>query len=303
MAVIRRLNYQHLLYFWSVVRTGSLTRACEELALSAPTISMQLRTLEERLGEKLLAKSGRALVPTEVGRMVFSYADEIFGLGQDLLEALDHRPTARPLRLVVGTDDVVPKEIAYRILKPTLALKRPVRIVCREGTLERLVAGLALHEVDVVLSDAPVTPSLNVRAYNHSLGTCEVLWMATPTLAKTLRRAFPKSLDGVPILLPTDDTAIRRALDQWLAKQEVRPVMIGEFEDYAMLREFARSGHGFAPVPSILEEQFRKEYGVARVGVATGVKAEFYAISVERKIKNPAVAEMIEQGREAFLSI
>lgn len=303
MAISRKLNYQHLLYFWSVVRTGSLTRACEELALSAPTISMQLRTLEERLGEKLLAKSGRALVPTEVGRMVFSYADEIFGLGQDLLEALDHRPTARPLRLVVGTDDVVPKEIAYRILKPTLALKRPVRIVCREGTLERLVAGLALHEVDVVLSDAPVTPSLNVRAYNHSLGTCEVLWMATPTLAKTLRRAFPKSLDGVPVLLPTDDTAIRRALDQWLAKQEVRPVMIGEFEDYAMLREFARSGHGFAPVPSILEEQFRKEYGVARVGVATGVKAEFYAISVERKIKNPAVAEMIEQGREAFLSI
>jgi len=303
MAVIRRLNYQHLLYFWSVVRTGSLTRACEELALSAPTISMQLRTLEERLGEKLLAKSGRALVPTEVGRMVFSYADEIFGLGQDLLEALDHRPTARPLRLVVGTDDVVPKEIAYRILKPTLALKRPVRIVCREGTLERLVAGLALHEVDVVLSDAPVTPSLNVRAYNHSLGTCEVLWMATPTLAKTLRRAFPRSLDGVPVLLPTDDTAIRRALDQWLGKQEVRPVMIGEFEDYAMLREFARSGHGFAPVPSILEEQFRKEYGVARIGVATGVKAEFYAISVERKIKNPAVVEMIEQGREAFLSI
>ena len=303
MALIRRLNYQHLLYFWSVVRTGSLTRACEELSLSAPTISMQLRTLEERLGEKLLAKSGRTLVPTEVGRLVFSYADEIFGLGQALLESLDHRPTERPLRFVVGIDDVVPKEIAYRILKPTLALKRPVRLACREGTLERLVAELALHEVHVVLSDSPVTPSLNVRAYSHSLGTCDVLWMATPTLAKTLRRTFPKSLDGVPVLLPTDDTAIRRALDQWLDKQEIRPIMVGEFEDYAMLREFARAGHGFAPVPSILEEQFRKEYGIARVGVATGVKAEFYAISVERKIKNPAVAEMIEHGREAFLSI
>jgi LysR family transcriptional regulator, transcriptional activator of nhaA len=301
MAVIRRLNYQHLLYFWSVVRTGSLTRACEELALSAPTISTQLRTLEERLGEKLLAKSGRTLVATEVGRLVYSYADEIFGLGQDLLEALEHRPTARPLRLVVGIDDVVPKEIAYRILKPALSLKRPVRLTCREGTLERLVAALALHEVDVVLSDAPVTPSLNVRAYSHSLGTCDVVWMATLILAKTLRRTFPKSLDGVPILLPTDDTAIRRALDQWLEKQNVRPVMIGEFEDYAMLREFARAGHGFAPVPSILEEQFRREYGVARVGVATGVKAEFYAISVERKIKNPAVAEMTERAREAFL--
>ena len=303
MATMRRLNYQHLLYFWSVVRTGSLTRACEELSLSAPTISMQLRTLEERLGEKLLAKSGRALVPTEVGRLVFSYADEIFGLGQDLMEALEHRPTARPLRLVVGIDDVVPKEIAYRILKPTLGLKRPVRLSCREGTLERLVADLALHEVHVVLSDAPITPSLNVRAYSHSVGTSEVLWMATPTLAKTLRRTFPKSLNGVPVLLPTDDTAIRRALDQWFEKQDLRPVMIGEFEDYAMLREFARGGHGFFPVPSILEAQFSKEYGVARVGTVSGITAEFYAISVERKIKNPAVAEMIEQGRDAFSGV
>jgi LysR family transcriptional activator of nhaA len=302
MAVIRRLNYQHLLYFWSVVRTGSLTRACEELALSAPTISGQLRTLEARLGEKLLAKSGRALVPTEVGRLVYSYADQIFGLGQEMMEALEHRPSVRPLRLVVGIDDVLPKEIAYRILKPALNLERPVRLSCREGTLERLVADLAVHDVDVVLSDAPVTPTLNVRAYNHSLGTCEVLWMATPTLAKTLRRSFPRSLDGVPVLLPTDDTAIRRALDQWLDRQDVRPVLIGEFEDYAMLREFARAGHGFAPVPSILEDQFRREYGFARVGIASGVKAEFYAISVERKIKNPAVAEMTEQAREIFLN-
>ena len=302
MATIRRLNYQHLLYFWSVVRTGSLTRACEELALSAPTISMQLRTLEERLGEKLLAKSGRALVPTEVGRMVFSYADEIFGLGQDLLEALDHRPTARPLRLVVGTDDVVPKEIAYRILKPTLALKRPVRIVCREGTLERLVAGLALHEVDVVLSDAPVTPSLNVRAYNHSLGTCEVLWMATPTLAKTLRRAFPKSLDGVPVLLPTDDTAIRRALDRWLAKQEVRPVMIGEFEDYALLRAFGQRGTGVLPVPSVLEKDFRRQYGLQHLGPVDGVVGRFYAVSIERKIRHPAVAAICESARRTLFA-
>jgi LysR family transcriptional activator of nhaA len=298
MAVIRRLNYQHLLYFWSVVRTGSLTRACDELALSAPTISAQLRTLEARLGEKLLAKSGRTLVPTEVGRLVYGYADEIFRLGQELLEALEHRPSARPLRLVVGIDDVLPKEIAYRLLKPALALKRPVRVLCREGTLERLVADLAVHEIDVVLSDAPVTPSLNVRAYSHSLGTWDALWMATPTLAKTLRRGFPKSLDGVPVLLPTDDTAIRRSLDQWLEKQNVRPVMIGEFEDYAMLREFAREGHGFAPVPSMLEEQFRKEYGFARIGIAAGVKGAFYAISVERKVKNPAVALMTGSARE-----
>src|SRR5690606_20200799 len=184
----------HLLYFWSVVRTGSVSRASEELALSPPTISAQLRTLEERLGEKLLKKSGRGLVPTEVGRLVYDYADEIFELGRDLMEALEHRPTHRPLRLIVGIDDVVPKEIAQRLLDPALRLRQPIRITCREGTLERLVADLAVHEIDVVLSDAPVTPSLNVRVYSHRLGTSDECWMATPALAKTLRRGFPGSL-------------------------------------------------------------------------------------------------------------
>ncbi len=202
MATIRRMNYQHLQYFWSVVRTGSLTRACQELALAAPTISSQLRILEARLGEKLLVRSGRRLVPTEVGRLVYSYADEIFSLGQDLFDALEHRPSTRPLRLVVGIDDVVPKEIAYRVLRSSLSMKQPVRLVCREGTLERLVADVVVHEVDVVLSDAPVTPSLNVRAYSHSLGSCGECWMATPTLANTLRRGFPKSSTACPCCCP-----------------------------------------------------------------------------------------------------
>ncbi|HMN47135.1 MAG TPA: transcriptional activator NhaR [Povalibacter sp.] len=300
MAVIRRINYQHLLYFWAVVRTGSLTKACEELALSAPTVSAQLRTLEERLGEKLLAKSGRNLVPTEVGKLVFGYANEIFTLGQEMLDALEQRPSTRPLRLRVGIDDVVPKEIAYRILEPGMQLKQLVRVTCREGTLERLVADLVMHDIDVVLSDAPVTPTLNMRAHSHSLGQCKVYWMATPALAKTLRRGFPKSLDGVPVLLPTDDTAIRRALDQWLDRQGVRPLMLGEFEDYAMLREFARAGHGFAPVPSVLESQFRSQHGFVRIGMAHGVKAEFFAISAERKIKHPAVVAMTSAARQLF---
>ena len=197
MAMIPRLNYQHLLYFWSVVRTGSLARACDELALSPPTISAQLRTLEERLGEKLLVKSGRILVPTDVGRLVFSYAEQIFGLGQELIEALEQRPSSRPLRLIVGIDDVLPKEVAYQILETSLQMKQPVRMICREGTLERLLADLAVHEIDVVLSDAAAPANLNVRVYNHLLGHSKVYWMATPTLAKTLRRGFPKSLDGV----------------------------------------------------------------------------------------------------------
>ncbi|MEO7774805.1 MAG: LysR family transcriptional regulator [Steroidobacteraceae bacterium] len=302
MAILRKLNYQHLLYFWSVVRTGSLAKACDELALSAPTISAQLRTLEERLGEKLLMKSGRTLIPTEVGRLVYGYADEIFGLGRDLVDALEHRPSRRPLRFVVGIDDVVPKEIAHRLIAPALALTQPVRLVCREGTMERLVADLAVREIDLVLSDAPLTPNFNVRAYSHCLGKSEEVWMATPMLAKTLRRGFPKSLDSVPVLLPTDDTAIRRALDQWLDSHGVRPIVMGEFEDYALMREFARAGHGFAPVPSVLREQYRREYGFSSVGPAKGVDAQFFAISVERQIKHPAVMAVVQNARKLFMN-
>jgi LysR family transcriptional activator of nhaA len=300
MAIARKLNYQHLLYFWSVVRTGSVTAAADELSLSVPTVSAQLRTLEERLGEKLLEKSGRGLVPTEVGRVVFTFADQIFAVGQELLDALEQRPSRRPLRFAVGIDDVLPKEIAHRLLEPAMRLGQPVRISCREGTLERLVARLAIHELDVVLSDAPASPTLNVRAYNHLLGSSGVCWMATPAIATSLRRGFPRSLDGVPMLLPTDDTAIRRMLDQWLEQHDLRPVMVGEFEDYALLREFARAGHGFAPVPTVQESQFRREYGFQRIGAAKPVTAQFFAISLERRIKHPAVAAVVAGARELF---
>jgi LysR family transcriptional regulator, transcriptional activator of nhaA len=300
MTIPRRLNYQHLLYFWSVVRTGSVTLAASELSLSPPTVSAQLRTLEERLGEKLLMKSGRKLVPTEVGRLVFTYADQIFDVGRELLDALEQRPSQRPLRFNVGIDDVLPKEMAQRLLEPAMRMGQPVRISCREGTLDRLVGSLAMHELDVVLSDAPVSPTLSVRAYNHLLGSSGVCWMATPAIAASLRRNFPRSLDGVPMLLPTDDTAIRRTLDQWLDQQDVRPVLVGEFEDYALLREFARAGHGFAPVPVVQEAQFRREYGFQRVGAARPVTAQFFAISLERRIRHPAVAAVVAGARSLF---
>jgi LysR family transcriptional activator of nhaA len=297
---LRRLNYQHLLYFWTVVRAGSLTKACEELHLSAPTVSAQLRTFEERIGQKLLAKSGRRLVPTEVGRVVFSDADEIFALGGDLLNALARRPSERPLRLVVGIDDVLPKEIAQRLLDAVFELPHPTQLLCREGTLDHLLSALRLHQIDVVLSDSPVTPSVSDQAYNHPLGTCGESWMATPALAKKLRSGFPKSLHGAPMLLPTADTAIRRSLDQWLDKQGVQPLIVGEFEDYALLREFARAGHGVAPIPDVLERQFRQESGLVLVGSAPKVQAQFYAVSLERKIKHPAVLAICARAAEIF---
>jgi LysR family transcriptional activator of nhaA len=299
---IPRLNYQHLLYFWTVVRSGSLTKACEELHLAPPTVSAQLRTFEERMGEKLLQKSGRTLTPTESGRLVYSYADEIFGLGRDLLNALAYRPTRKAMRLAVGVDDVVPKEIAQRFIRPALALTQPVQLACREGTLENLVNALQVHEVDVVLSDSPVTPSLHLRAYNHRLGACAVSWMSAPALAKGLRRKFPKSLNGAPLLLPTADTAIRRALDQWLDRHDVRPQIVGEFEDYALLREFARVGRGVAAVPNVLVDQFAKESGLVTLGPVRNVRAEFYAISMERKVKHPAVLAIFERAGDVLAS-
>ncbi|MGH8261046.1 MAG: LysR family transcriptional regulator [Steroidobacteraceae bacterium] len=300
MASLRRLNYQHLLYFWTVVRAGSIARACEELHLSAPAISAQLKTLEARLGEQLLVRSGRTLVPTEIGRIVYGYAEEIFGLGRDLLSALAQRPTGRPLRLVAGIDDVMPKEIACRLLEPALRLAQPVRLICREGSLERLTADLATRDLDVVLSDAPLSPRPNIRAYNHPLGRCEVLWMGPSAAARKLRRNFPRSLNGVPVLLPTDDTAIRRSLDQWFDRHEVNPIVVGEFEDYALLREFARAGHGIAPVPAILAQRFHGRYGFAAAGRADGVEAQFFAISLERRIRHAALAAIVERAETAF---
>jgi LysR family transcriptional activator of nhaA len=294
------LNYHHLFYFWKVVRSGGISAAGKELRLAPPTISAQLRTLEEQLGEKLLRRKGRTLEPTDVGRLVFRYAEEIFGLGRELMDAVKQRPTGRPMRLVVGIDDVVPKEIAHALIEPALRLREPVRLICREGSLEPLVAKLSIHELDVVLSDAPVTPSLNIRAFNHPLGECGVAWMAAPALAKAYRRGFPDSLDGAPILLPTDDTAIRRGLDQWFDKKRVRPVLVAEFEDYALLRAFGQRGTGVLPVPAVLEKEFHRHYGLQRVGTVDGVVGRFYAVSIERKIRHPAVAAICESARRTL---
>jgi LysR family transcriptional activator of nhaA len=291
------LNYHHLYYFWTVVRAGSITKACEELRLAPPTVSAQLRSFEDHLGEKLLKRSGRNLVPTEIGLAVYRQAEEVFSIGREILDTVKRRPTRRPLRLVVGIDDVVPKEIAHRLIQPALRLEIPIRLVCHEANLDRLVAELALHEVDVVLSDAPVAPSLNLRLYNHYLGDCGVVWMAPAGLARRYGRDFPKSLNGAPVLLPTDDTAIRRKLDQWLAGLAVEPNLVAEFEDFALLRVFGHAGAGVFPVPSTLEKHFQKHDNVKRIGVAKGVMGHFYAISAERKIGHPGVIAICEAAR------
>jgi len=292
------LNYHHLLYFWVVACHGSVTRAAAELRLAQPTVSTQLRTLENMLGEKLFARTGRRLVLTDVGRLVFRYADEILGLGRELLETVKGRPTGQPMRLTVGIADAVPKLIAYRLLGPALTGAEPVRIICREDKPDRLLAQLAVHGLDLVLSDAPIGPTTKVRAFNHLLGECGVTFFAAPALARTCRRGFPRSLGGAPMLLPTDNTALRRSLDDWFESEDIRPRVASEFEDSALLMAFGQAGMGLFPAPSAIERQVRSQYGVVVVGRLDTVRERFYAISGERRLKHPAVVAISEAARQ-----
>ena len=291
------LNYHHLLYFWMVVRTGSVSAASAELRLAPPTISVQIRRLEEQLGEKLLRRSGRRLLPTEMGQAVFRYADEIFSLGGELLNMVRGRPTDRPMKLIVGVVDVMPKFIAHWLIEPALRLGERVRIVCREASPEQLLAQLSVQSLDVVLADAPIGPGVNVRAYNHLLGETGVSFLGDARLAQTHRRRFPKSLHGAPILLPATNTAIRRSIDQWLETADIRPDIVGEFEDSELLWEFGGAGDGIFPVPTVLERHLTRLHRVKVVGRTDAVRGRFYAISVERRLKHPAVVAICETAR------
>jgi LysR family transcriptional regulator, transcriptional activator of nhaA len=295
--IMEWLNYHHLLYFWTVGRAGSIARASEELRLSQPTISNQLKTLEEALGHKLFERQGRRLVLTDVGRTAMRYADDIFRTGRELLQAVKGMPTGERLRMVVGVADVIPKRVAARLLQPALAAARDVALVCREGPLPRLLGELAQHELDVVLADAPAPEAVKVRAFSHLLGECGVAFLAAPAQAH-LRRGFPRSLDGAAALLPAEGTALRRALDEWFEAQGVRPVLAGEFDDDALLAAFGARGLGFFAAPSVIEKDVTSQLGVVPIGHAEEVRERFYAISVERRLRHPAVVAIAESARE-----
>lgn len=291
------LNYHHLLYFWTVVRAGSIQKGSEELRVSPPAISAQLKLLEEQLGEKLLVRSGRRLTLTEMGRTVFSYAEDIFALGRELLDVVKSRPIGRPLRLDVGVVDVMPKVVVHALLEPALHLNDAVRIVCREASPDQLLGRLATHELDVVLSDSPVDPTLKIRAYSHLLGECGVLFVAGQRVAARYRRQFPHSLNGAPMFLPTDNTALRRNLDFWFESKGIRPLVIGEFEDYALLRAFGETGAGVFPLPSVVQGQIQRQRSLRMIGTTEEVRTQFYAISAERKLQHPAVVAIRNAAR------
>jgi len=294
------INYKHLHYFWVVAKAGSIARASEKLHITPQTISGQLSLLEENLDESLFSRVGRNLELTDTGRLVLSYAEEIFSLGGELEEMLRNLPQERDRSIVfkVGVADVVPKSIAYRLLAPALQLPEPVRIICREGSVDSLLAELALHKVDLVIADSPIPPSINVRGFNHPLGDCGITFFAAPQLARKLGKNFPQNLNGMPLLVPGEMTVTRSHLIKWLDGQHIYPHIVGEFDDSALMKAFGRTGTGVFIAATPIAEEVKKQYGVIVIGQTNEIRERFYAISVERKISHPAVVAITETARE-----
>lgn len=292
------LNYHHLLYFWMVAKHGSITRASAELRLAHPTISGQIHRLEEVLGTKLFTRSGRNLVLTDSGRIAFRYADEIFTLGQEFQDTLEGRSTGQPLRLVVGVSDVIAKSMVHRILQPAFELPDKVRIICREArSADAFMGQLAIHAIDVVLADAPAGPGTPVRTYSHPLGQCGSSFFASAKLARRCRRGFPRSLDGVPLLLPSSDSTFRRALDEWFRSHDIHPQIAAELDDLALASVLGETGLGVLAAPDVIEKELRERYGLQLVARAPDIRQRFFAISIERKLKHPAVIAICEAAR------
>ncbi len=291
------VNYKHLHYFWVVAKEGSIARASEKLHLTPQTISGQLSLLENYLGISLFEKAGRNLALTETGRLVLSYADEIFSLGGELEEFVHHLPARLPQTIRVGVVDVVPKSIAHRILEPALKMPEPVRMICRESSLDTLLAELAVHRLDIVLADRPIPSTVSTRGYSHKLGQCGVSFFATEELKKSLKGDFPQCMDKAPLLLPSSDNQLRSGIDQWLDKLRIHPRIVAEFDDSALMKFFGQEGAGIFIAPAAIEAEVETQYRTVCIGRTDEVQEHFYAISVERKLSHPAVVAITEAAR------
>jgi LysR family transcriptional activator of nhaA len=296
------VNFKHLYYFWAAAKAGGIVRAGEQLHITPQTLSTQIKLLEGRLGCHLFKKSGRRLELTEEGRTALRYADQIFALGAELESALqDSRGGGHAIDFRVGIADAVPKAIAYRLLEPSLDVSAQVRLVCHEGTFEDLLAQMSVNRLDLVIADEPMGKQTSVKAFNHALGTTAMSFFAAPALRRSLRGGFPNCLDGAPMLIQGASSAMRRRLDVWLTELGLRPRLIGEFDDAALMKAFGAEGRGVFMSPAVLEEETCSQYGVKLVGRTSDLVEEFYAISVERRISHPCVVAITQAARGEFL--
>jgi LysR family transcriptional activator of nhaA len=299
---MRHLNYNHLFYFWTVAREGSISKACGKLHLTPQTVSAQIKLLEETVGEPLFDRVGRGLVLSEVGSMVMRYADEIFSAGMELNRFLRSGEFTGSRAFNVGITDSIAKLVAYRVLQPAMDEEADVKLVCEEGRLDRLLGTMATHRLDLIISDAPLPGGTHIKAFNHHLGHSEIKIFATPALAKKYRKKFPESLDGAPFLMPTRENAVRRALEHWFELHQLTPNIVAEVYDSALLKSFGGEGAGLFPGSAVIEDNIRTMYAVEDVGTAKGIHEQYYAISPERKIKQPVVLTICEWARSHVFS-
>jgi len=295
------INYHHLFYFWTIAREGSVTRAGQTLRLASPTLSTQVRALENAFGERLFIKVGRNLELTETGKVVYRYAEEIFSLGTEMMETLKGRPTGRQLRFSIGISDALSKLMIHRLLEPALALPETIRLQCHQDKTGRLLADLVTHQLDLVLTDSPMSPQARIKAYNHLLGECGVSLFGTPELIRRHPGGFPTCLNGAPLLLPNEGTTLRRGLDGWMKTSGLRPLIAGEFDDSALMKSFGQAGMGFFAAPVVIAQEVQRQYQVERIGVVAGIKERIYAISIEKKIKHPAVLAIRKAAMTSLL--
>jgi LysR family transcriptional activator of nhaA len=296
------LNFKHLNYFYTVAKTGAVNRAAEKLHVAPQTLSGQLSQFEERLGVALFRRTGRRLELTDTGHVVLSYAEELFQVSAELEQTLRDSREERSFPFRVGIADVVPKSIAHQLLAPALALPEPVRLVCREDRLDRLLGELAIHRIDMVLADRPMPPGMDVKGYSHPLGECGVAFFATPDLAAGLTGDFPDCLNGAPLLIPGADGALRAPLMRWLERNDTRPRIVGEFDDSALMKAFGKAGAGVFPAPTVTGAEVESQYGVIRLGETRDLRERFFAISVERKVTHPAVLAILEAASQALFA-
>lgn len=296
------LNFKHLHYFLAVAKYGGVNRAAERLHLTPQTLSGQLGQFERRVGASLFHREGRRMQLSATGKLALSYAEEIFQVSAELEALLRGGPEELAIPFRVGIADVVPKSIAHQLLAPVLNLADPIRLICREDRLERLLADLAIHRLDMVLADRPMPPGLDVKGHSHLLGECGVAFFAVPDLAARLATDFPASLDGAPMLIPGEDSALRAPLMRWLERQGLRPRVVAEFDDSALMKAFGQSGAGVFSAPAAMAQEIQARYGVTLLGQTEDMRERFFAISAERRLTHPAVVAVSQTARSGVFA-
>jgi LysR family transcriptional regulator, transcriptional activator of nhaA len=297
------LNYHHLYYLWMVAREGGVSKASDKLRLSQPTVSAQLKQLEESLGEKLFQREGRKLTLTDAGKLAFNYADQIFSLGRELVDTISRKTFVKPVSIRIGTVEGVSKHIAFRFIEPAVRNSDGLRLHCFQGTLERLSAQLVAHELDVIVSDSPIYNTSGARLFNHLIEESGISFLAAPSLVEIQGENFPNNIENLPFLFPMANCTLRLSLEKWFDKKGVSPTVVGEYQDATMLKCFAEAGLGAMAIPTMLEREYTTANKLTLIGRANEIKERIYAISAERRIKHPAVAKLLQQATETDASV